>query len=218
MMMPLMTRRRTVPKMTGVSCSLIGSVPEKRSLCSATSAAQSSSDKGVNLAGYVPTTDVTYVLNWSKDTKEMLEPSTPKEAETLFLSGKNTMRPLADLSVSAAQKMHNEPIFNIYRYSLAYVGPLKEGKEYGVSSFLIILDVIRELGSYYGGNDMAVEAVQLNILFMEVIHGLYSAAAQCSIGRVSGVAEALDGAAAFYVGVDQKIGDKKYWLFSVSSS
>jgi len=68
----------------------------------------------------------------------MLEPSTPKEAETLFLSGKNTMRPLADLSVSAAQKMHNEPIFNIYRYSLAYVGPLKEGKEYGVSSFLII--------------------------------------------------------------------------------
>ena len=152
----------------------------------------------------------------------MLEPSTPKEAETLFLSGKNTMRPLADLSVSAAQKMHNEPIFNIYRYSLAYVGPLKEGKEYGVSSFLIILDVIRELGnetqSYYGWNDMAVEAVQLNILFMEVIHGLYSAAAQCSIGRVSGVAEALDGAAAFYVGVDQKIGDKKYWLFSVSSS
>ncbi len=28
-----------IPKMTGVSCSLIGSVPEKRSLCSATSAA-----------------------------------------------------------------------------------------------------------------------------------------------------------------------------------
>jgi len=166
----------------------------------------------INFAGYNATMNVTHVLNLYEDLKEMSDTNSTETATQIFLTGTHASgMPLANYSLLASSEMFNEPLFNMYRYSLSSIVPLS-GNDKVIDTFAktIILDVLQETVSYYGAalsDQFAAEAVKLNIFFMEVVHSLFSASYQCSLGNTQAVEQALDEAVAFYVGPSQAVGD-----------
>jgi hypothetical protein len=182
---------------------------------SSSSAAQGT-DPACYLAGYCPTYDavyLSYLLGFSHDIRDMASANDSLQAKAIFNQGLNAKESLSSLSEKASKKMTNEFYYNMWQYALRDVSPLNnpdQGDTLNEFGKTIVNDVLEELNDYYGyrlDDNMAAEAVKLHIMFMEVAHGLYAAANHCLDGNSDHLVEALDGSVAFYVGLDQRVGD-----------
>lgn len=131
------------------------------------------------------------------------------------LSGDSGLTTLASFSREVAEKMADDPMFNIFRYALYDDSEFEEGT---AQEFVFADNVVTEAFEQGQDQKLAAEASVVMNIWMVIVHRLYEASRQCY--AEDNVAELIDSAVALWVGKDQEEGkfERGWGLYSVGQS
>jgi hypothetical protein len=165
--------------------------------------------------------------SFALDVRDMFEAPSSNDAKTIYTDGANALRSklfgdnvdgtptLASLSTQAAPVMHDDPMFNIYKYAL-YEDTDLDGSS--LENFSYANDLVVEALNSGNDNKLAAEATVILQVFMVLTHKLYSAVRICDEG--SSPESVIDSAVALWIGENQGEGkfDDGWMIYSVGQS
>eukprot|EP00547_Thalassionema_nitzschioides_P018160 CAMPEP_0194239472 /NCGR_PEP_ID=MMETSP0158-20130606/5916_1 /TAXON_ID=33649 /ORGANISM="Thalassionema nitzschioides, Strain L26-B" /LENGTH=2221 /DNA_ID=CAMNT_0038973949 /DNA_START=97 /DNA_END=6759 /DNA_ORIENTATION=+ len=178
-------------------------------------------DKVTSLANgrYTAKSDVSGWANLALDIAEMKDETDKSVISDIYENGKHSKyrqggfvrnRALAKLSLEAFGVMGDDAMYNFFRHAFLELGEKTEGEQLGLFdnkpvgeySHTLVTDLLK-----LDKMEAAPEAALVMGVWMHIVHQLYEITRACEENLVSDMENALDIAAALWVGVGQEEGD-----------
>lgn len=161
---------------------------------------------------YTFSSNISRIADIALDVRDMLQAENVTMANNTYVNGKNakfnsTTVSLAQLSRTAATYMHQDPMFNIFRWALVDEEVFsKVGNETSLALESAFADiVVGKALSIANDTKLAAETTVVMNVWMEITHDLYNSVRECE-KSFGGAPMSIDRAVALWLGEEQTYG------------